>query len=148
MRRRSCALHVNFRMTSLLRQGWRDHFSIAGVVLVNTLPLIRRARSLRVVGAMIFFACSGVDAPSAWAAQGDCSQPVSAGAAPSASDCLFILKVAVGAQTCAPACICDPSGGGGTSASDALLCLKKAVGQGVTLNCPCDGANDSPVAQA
>jgi hypothetical protein len=63
------------------------------------------------------------------AALGDCSQPVTSGASPSASDCLFILRTATGAQTCEPACICDPNGDGGTSASDALLCLKIAVGQ-------------------
>jgi hypothetical protein len=80
----------------------------------------------------------------ATAANGDCGQPVSTGASPTASDCLFILKVAVGSQTCDPACICNTDGNpptGGTSATDALLCLKIAVGQpGVSLNCmptPC-----------
>jgi hypothetical protein len=73
----------------------------------------------------------------AMAAQGDCGQPVSNGAQPTASDCLFILKVAVGSQTCAPVCICDTNGDGGTAATDALVCLKKAVGQAVALQCFC-----------
>lgn len=81
-------------------------------------------------------------ARSASAAQGDCSQPVSTGAGPSASDCLLILQVAVGAEACTPQpCVCDPSGDGSTSASDALLCLAKAVGGTVTLACPCESAD-------
>ena len=39
----------------------------------------------------------------------ECSQPVSAGANPVASDCLFILNVAVGNLTCTPTGDCaDP----------------------------------------
>jgi hypothetical protein len=71
------------------------------------------------------------------AAKGDCSQPSSTGSGPSASDCLFILRVAVGTQTCTPACICAPLGSLPTKTSDALLCLRSSVGQSVTLNCPC-----------
>lgn len=73
----------------------------------------------------------------AMAAQGDCGQPLSNGAQPSASDCLFILRAAVGVDTCSPVCICDVNGAGGISATDALLCLNKAVGQAVDLLCPC-----------
>jgi uncharacterized protein YkwD len=73
----------------------------------------------------------------AHAAQGDCSQPVSSGANPTASDCLFVLRTAVGSETCSPACVCNANGDAGVSASDALFCLKKAVGEDVTLNCPC-----------
>ena len=72
-------------------------------------------------------------------AQGDCGQPVSNGAAPIASDCLFILQVAVGLQACTPEpCVCDPTGDGGNTASDALTCLKRAVGEPIELLCPCD----------
>src|SRR5690349_7206857 len=81
----------------------------------------------------------------AHAAKGDCSQPASTGADPAASDCLYILRVAVGALTCSPACICAPLGSLPTKTSDALLCLRSSVGQSVTLNCPCatlpDGDN-------
>jgi hypothetical protein len=71
-------------------------------------------------------------------AQGDCSQPVSTGSAPVASDCLFILGVAVGLQSCTPQpCVCDPTGDGNATASDALLCLNTAVGGSTTLSCPC-----------
>ena len=71
-------------------------------------------------------------------AQGDCGQPVSSGTSPVASDCLFILRVAVGLQLCTPqTCVCDPGGDGSTTANDALLCLKKVVGEAVTLSCPC-----------
>jgi hypothetical protein len=64
-----------------------------------------------------------------------CGRPVTSGANPTASDCLYILKAAVGAETCTPECICDVNAAGGVTASDALLCLKKAVGQDVTLDC-------------
>lgn len=73
--------------------------------------------------------------PGARAAQGDCAQPISSGSGPSASDCLFILKAAVGSVVCSPACICDPDNNGRTSAVDALMCLKVAVGQPIPLMC-------------
>jgi hypothetical protein len=71
------------------------------------------------------------------AAQGDCGQPVSNGSQPIASDCLFILRAAVGSETCSPACACNTNGVEGATASDALICLKKAVGQAVELACRC-----------
>jgi hypothetical protein len=74
---------------------------------------------------------------SAIAAKGDCSQPSSTGSAPSASDCLYILKVAVGTLSCTPPCICAPKGTLPTTASDALLCLRHSVGQPAELKCPC-----------
>lgn len=75
-----------------------------------------------------------------------CAQPLTTGAAPVASDCLFILNVAVGAQTCTPdACVCDPNGDLGTSATDALLCLNVAVGGSAPLDCPCGGGGGDPV---
>jgi hypothetical protein len=77
-------------------------------------------------------------------AQGDCSQPVSTGTNPLASDCLFILRVAVNLQACTPqACVCDPTGDASTTASDALTCLKKAVGEPITLLCPCNTTTSS-----
>jgi hypothetical protein len=72
------------------------------------------------------------------AANGDCSQPVSSGTDPSASDCLFILKVAVGSEVCEVDCVCAPKGTLPTTASDALTCLRSAVGQTIELDCPCD----------
>ncbi len=74
------------------------------------------------------------------AANGDCSQPVSSGFAPTATDCLRILRVAVGLATCAPhdACVCAPKGSLPASASDALRCLAAAVGDSGALECPCD----------
>ena len=73
------------------------------------------------------------------AANGDCSQPVTAGDGPTATDCLFILKAAVQSETCDVECICAPKGSLPIAASDALVCLKHAVGQPVVLDCPCDG---------
>ncbi len=78
-----------------------------------------------------------VSAASAASAQ-QCSQPVSSGESPVATDCLFILNAAVGLQTCETACICDVNGtGGAPNATDALICLNVAVGIDVSLDCPC-----------
>lgn len=73
----------------------------------------------------------------AFAALGDCSQPVTNGSAPVATDCLFILTVAVGLDACDPQCICSPTGSSTTVAADALACLIKAAGEAVVLDCPC-----------
>jgi hypothetical protein len=82
----------------------------------------------------------GASSTSAIAAAGDCGQPVSSGAKPVASDCLFILRTAVGSQTCDPACTCDVNGSGGkATASDALACLSTSVGVPGLLNCQCGG---------
>ena len=74
--------------------------------------------------------------PAAAEAQ-QCAQPLSTGANPTASDCLFILKAAVGTEVCQPECVCAPSGTLPVKATDALLCLNAAVGAPVPLNCPC-----------
>lgn len=105
---------------------------------VSTAPGRPGVRGAHLLAAMALAAGFFLQAPVALAANGDCSQPNSNGSGPSASDCLFILKVAVGQTTCSPECICAPKGTLPTVASDALLCLKKSVGQSVTLNCPCE----------
>lgn len=71
-----------------------------------------------------------------FAAQGDCSQPLTQGSGPTASDCLFVLQAAVDSKTCDPACMCDANGDSTIAASDALICLKNAVGQ-AALSCSC-----------
>ena len=69
----------------------------------------------------------------------DCSQPISSGSAPTAVDCLLILRLAVGAPdtTCGECAdiACRPSGGSVTTATDALRCLKAAVGDQSALSC-------------
>jgi hypothetical protein len=82
------------------------------------------------------FACLVTAATLAGAA-GECSQPVSSGTKPVATDCLFILGAAVGLQTCEPQCICAPKGTMAVSATDALVCLNASVGVPVELDCPC-----------
>lgn len=73
------------------------------------------------------------------AGQGDCGQPVSTGSAPTAADCVFVLKAAIGNGVCAM-CVCDIDNNGSKSTADALRCLKKAVGQNIPLACPsCSG---------
>jgi len=52
-----------------------------------------------------------------------------------ASDALYVLRVAVGIGTCAPA-VCDFNGSGAISASDALQVLRAAVGNAVVPHCP------------
>jgi uncharacterized delta-60 repeat protein len=51
------------------------------------------------------------------------------------SDALFVLRAAVGSETC-ELCVCDVDDSSVVAASDALLTLKVAVGQPVTLTCP------------
>lgn len=80
---------------------------------------------------------------------GDCSQPVTTGASPLATDCLLILQTAVGAASCGfDECVCSPKGTVPPAATDALICLQIATGQGGALNCPCvqsDDCESSPV---
>ena len=70
-----------------------------------------------------------------------CSQPVTSGPTPVATDCLFILQAVVGSQTCSPECICAPTGTLPPKATDALLCLKVSVGENIPLQCPCNGGS-------
>jgi len=66
-----------------------------------------------------------------------CSAPLSAMSPPRISDCLFILRAAVGAETCVPACACAPGGSLPVSADDALVCLGSSIGLALPLLCPC-----------
>ena len=69
------------------------------------------------------------------AALGECGHPTSRGAAtPSATDALFVLRAAVGAETCKP-CVCDTDANGLTAATDALSILRSAIGLGPALAC-------------
>ncbi len=101
-----------------LRQAWRD-----------------RAPSRALAAAAIHVALTlllGVAA--AEAARGDCGQPATDGANPTATDALVILRVAVGLDEC-EICICDANDSGDTTATDALLVLRKAVSAPVELVC-------------
>jgi len=84
------------------------------------------------------FAGGLMTASAAMAGKGDCGQPQSTGANPSASDCAYILKTSVQILSC-DVCICDVNNSTTITASDALLCLRKAVAQPVVLNCPSCG---------
>lgn len=65
-----------------------------------------------------------------------CGKPTgSAGDAPTASDALYTLRVAVGIDTC-DSRVCDTESSGSVTAADALRVLKAAVGQPIVLNCP------------
>jgi cytochrome c5 len=68
-----------------------------------------------------------------------CAQPRSSGALPTASDCLFILRSALGSSSCSPSCMCAPKGTLPVTATDALICLKRAIGQPIALHCGCGG---------
>jgi len=85
-----------------------------------------------VFGAVLLVLCT------AWPAHGavrDCGQPVSAGALPSATDALAVLKTAVGSRP-DDLCVCDVDNSGTISPTDALIILKVAVGQSLVLACP------------
>ena len=92
------------------------------------------AGSLAILAILMVAATLG-GATTAEADKGECGQPVSTGASPNTSDCLDILRAAVGSVTCTPSCICDVNASGSLTTLDALLCLKNAVGQDVTLSC-------------
>ncbi len=66
-----------------------------------------------------------------------CSQPLSNGPSPTASDCLYILRAAVELEFPDPECFAAPTGTLPVKATDALVCLNAAVGLPVDLNCPC-----------
>jgi len=91
----------------------------------------------RVLLAACALACAPVTAAHAL-----CASPLSGREPPVASDCLFILRSAVGSQPC-DLCLCDANSSGGITSSDALVCLRAAVGQSVTLTCvTCDGTTN------
>lgn len=114
---------------------------------MRTRSMTRVARLVRIVSMIVALLAAAVAAaPPVSADLGDCAQPVSTGAAPVASDCLFILNVAVGADVCAPACTCAPRGTLPTTASDALVCLAVAVGGSTLLSCPCPVATTTTTA--
>jgi hypothetical protein len=71
---------------------------------------------------------------------GDCGQPKSSGAGPSAADALEVLRTAVGLSSCGTFddCTCDVDASGTVVAGDALRVLKKAVGQPQVLTCSCN----------
>ncbi len=72
-------------------------------------------------------------------AHAGCAQPVTTGDGPTATDCLYVLRAAVGVEDC-DACICDADASGGIVATDALTCLRSAVGQPGGLACEaCEG---------
>lgn len=66
-----------------------------------------------------------------------CGSPAGHAENPKASDCLFVLRGAVGTMACVPECICDTNGDKLVKASDALLCLRRAVGSVAELSCGC-----------
>lgn len=66
-----------------------------------------------------------------------CSQPLSTGALPTTTDCLFILRTSVALEDCQPPCVCDANGDSNATATDSLFCLNAAVGLTVALACPC-----------
>ncbi|MFN2376885.1 MAG: hypothetical protein ABR538_10130 [Candidatus Binatia bacterium] len=91
----------------------------------------------RFLAAAAFLAVLVPDARPALADLGDCGQPLTTGATPTASDCLFILRAGVGSSICDPQCVCDTNAADLVTASDALLCLRNAVGQDAPLRCEC-----------
>lgn len=79
---------------------------------------------------------AGLPGQRAAAALGDCGQPVTGGLLPTATDALFALRAAVGAQGCLFH-ICDTDGNGRITAGDALRILRRAViGLSIPFRCP------------
>jgi len=96
------------------------------------------------ISAMFLVLALSIGSPAAaLAGQGDCGQPVSTGTGSVASDCLFMLNVAVGIGACDPECICELSGAPPVTSTDALLCLNVAVGSIAQPACPCTTTTSS-----
>ncbi len=97
-----------------------------------------KGRSLFAFASMLMLVGALTTPPrAAFALLNDCSQPLSVGNAPVASDCLFILKAATGSLSCTTPCVCNTNGLGGITATDSLLCLIEAVGDApLACNCP------------
>jgi len=111
------------------------------------------ALHLASLGALLPLVLAVVGVPSARSEMGCyCGQPLSgipdtAPDHPLATDCLFILNVGIGLQTCDPVCICDVDASGDTpNATDALICLKAAVGVSDLLACECPEPPCKPTA--
>jgi len=96
-----------------------------------------RRLSRKTVSTLAVTLVSMIVALEAAAAIGDCGQPVTGGASASITDCQYILKAAVGIETCATECVCDTTGNGTVSTGDALLCLKSVVGGPPLDDCRC-----------
>lgn len=104
-----------------------------------------RSRWLRLVLAVLIATSSLLLHTSpALALRGDCGQPLTTGDDIRASDCLYILRAAVRAVDCRPACVCAAKGTLPVRTSDALLCLRSAVGQPVISDCPFDACPVEP----
>lgn len=92
-------------------------------------------RIVTAVSTLCFSVCVG---GSAIADMGDCGQPATNGANPTATDALAILVGAVGLGPCDLA-VCDVNCSLDITATDALTVLQFAVGQPVMLQCaPCN----------
>ncbi len=100
-----------------------------------------RQRRLVVLSAFALVALTKLGATVAADAQcgtPGCGHPLSDGPQPVSSDCLYILRAAVGLATCNPVCFCDVnSSGGDPKSSDALICLNAATDLPAELVCPC-----------
>jgi len=98
--------------------------------------------TVRHVVACWFALASGLAAATALADLGDCGQPITAGAGPSASDALFTLQAAVGNGSCEPA-VCDVDGTCTVTAVDALRILRYAVQLPEILDCELCGSSST-----
>jgi hypothetical protein len=78
--------------------------------------------------------------PASDADLGDCGQPITSGAAPAASDALYVLRAAVGIDSCA-AMVCDTDGSCTVTAGDALRLLSHVTGQPYALVCDLCGVS-------
>ena len=109
-------------------------------------PMCKSEITRAVIGSLLVLALSHIAPTAVEAGFMDCGQPVSSGARPVATDALFVLRVAVGSETCEP-CVCDVNSSGGiqpVTSTDALLTLRAAVISTETLNCePCSTSCDN-----
>src|SRR5439155_1668236 len=84
--------------------------ALAGRSQPSEEPMSPSRLKFTVAASLLAAGLIGGAAPLAHAEKGGCAQPVSSGSDPVATDCLFILRAAVGTTTCTNPCICEPRG--------------------------------------
>jgi hypothetical protein len=116
------------------RGSSRDSFNVAAlsdssfVVVWDSRG--QQGQGSAVVGQRYCVMSNGLDA----CGDASCPPNIQSGAL-TASDALFVLRAAVGFETC-PACVCDANGSSTVTAVDALVVLRSATGLSATLACP------------
>jgi cysteine-rich repeat protein len=97
----------------------------------------RFARSLTLSSLSMLAAATGALASTAEAelSPAVCGHKASDASKLTATNCLFVLRTALGAEICTPSCVCDLNDDCRTTAADALMCLRAATDPSRAVDC-------------